>query len=165
MRAGIRRLLYEQADSRPGGRAMIVGLTLQLVAALARAPAAAPHPSDPDPAGTDHRHAVERFLSELAHRFYEPVRIDRVADELGMSRRSFTRLFRETAGCSYAEYVERVRIEYACRLLRETTRGIAPIAFECGYEDLSCFYRAFKRHTKIPPGQWREAGQELVHRS
>ena len=42
-----------------------------------------------------------------------------------MSRRSFTRLFRDVAGCSYAEYVERVRIEYACRLLRETARDRA----------------------------------------
>ena len=157
MRAGIRRMLYEQTDTRPGGRALIVGLTLQLVAALARAPAA-PNPPEPDHPGTSHRHAVERFRTELTHRFYEPVRIDRVADELGVSRRSFTRLFREIAGCSYAEYVERVRVEYACRLLRETSRGIAPVAFECGYEDLSSFYRAFKRQVGKPPGQWREAG-------
>jgi len=164
VRAGIRRLLYEQADTRPGSRALIVGLTLQLVATLTRA-SAAPNPPGPERPGTDHRHAVERFLAELAHRFYEPVRIDRTADELGMSRRSFTRLFREVAGCSYAEYVERVRVEYACRLLRETTRGIAPIAFECGYEDLSSFYRAFKRHTRLPPGRWREAGRKQISRS
>jgi AraC family L-rhamnose operon regulatory protein RhaS len=164
MRAGIRRLLYEQADTRPGGRALIVGLTLQLVAALARA-SASPNPPDPDRAGTGHRDAVERFLAELVHRFYEPVRIDRVAEELGMSRRSFTRLFREVAGCSFAEYVERVRVGYACRLLRETARGIAPIAFECGYEDLSSFYRAFKRQAKLPPGRWREARRQSPRRS
>ena len=104
---------------------------------------------------------MERFLAELAHRFYEPVVIDRVAADLGMSRRSFTRLFREVAGCSYADYVERVRIEYACRLLRETTRRIATIAFECGYEELSSFYRAFKRHTNRSPRNWRDSGAPM----
>jgi AraC-like DNA-binding protein len=157
VRAGIRRILYEQTDTNPAARTLIVGLTLQLAAALARVaagpdPARAAHPADAN------RRAVERFLAELAHRFYEPVAIDRVAADLGLSRRSFTRLFRVAAGCSYADYVERVRIEYACRLLRETNRGIAPIAFECGYEELSSFYRAFKRQTRRSPRRWRESG-------
>src|SRR5262245_45527489 len=75
VRAGIRKLLYEQADTRPGGRAMIVGLTLQLVASLARA-SALPTPPRPDTSTTanDNRHAVERFLAELPHRFYESLR-------------------------------------------------------------------------------------------
>ncbi len=156
VRAGIRRLLYEQTDTQPGARTLIVGLTLQLVAALGRV-AAGPDPARAAHAGDDNRRSVARFQSELAHRFYEPVRIDRVAADLGMSRRSYTRLFRTITGCTYADYVERVRVEYACRLLRETTRGIVPIAFECGYEDLSSFYRAFKRQTGSSPGQWRES--------
>jgi AraC family L-rhamnose operon regulatory protein RhaS len=161
VRAGIRRLLYEQTDTQPGGRALIVGLTLQLVASLARASAApTAHRAEPTPTDANRR-AIERFLTELTHRFYEPVKIDRVATDLGMSRRSFTRLFRDVAGCSYADFVERVRIEYACRLLRETSRGIAPIAFECGYEELSSFYRAFKRQTKLAPGRWRESGRAV----
>ena len=160
VRAGIRRLLYEQTDTQPGARTLIVGLTLQLVAALARV-AASPDPARAAPAGDANRRAVERFLAELAHRFYEPVAIDRVAADLGMSRRSFTRLFRAAAGCSYADYVERVRVEYACRLLRTTGRAIAPIAFECGYEELSSFYRAFKRQTRQTPGRWREGGRPV----
>ncbi|MCI0700569.1 MAG: AraC family transcriptional regulator [Planctomycetia bacterium] len=161
MRAGIRRLLYEQTDTQPGGRALIVGLTLQLVASLARA-STAPNVHRTEPTPNDaNRRALERFVAELTHRFYEPVSIDRVAADLGMSRRSFTRLFRAVAGCSYADFVERVRIEYACRLLRETKRGIAPIAFECGYEELSSFYRAFKRHTRMAPGHWRETDRPI----
>jgi AraC-like DNA-binding protein/mannose-6-phosphate isomerase-like protein (cupin superfamily) len=153
VRAGLRRLLHEQTDTQPGGRALMVGLTLQLLALLARAA-----PAHEATHAEANRRAVERFVAELAHRFYEPVRIDRAAADLGLSRRSFTRLFRAVAGCSYADYVERVRIEYACRLLRETARGILSIAFECGYEDLSSFYRAFKRHTHTAPGHWRDSG-------
>lgn len=155
VRAGLRQLLHEQTDTQPGGRAKIVGLALQLVALVARAaPAQAPGAAGAETG----REAVERFLTELVRRFYEPPRIDHAAAELGLSRRSFTRLFRAAAGCPFAEYVERVRVEYACRLLRDTARGIVSIAFECGYEDLSAFYRAFKRHTAQSPGRWRESG-------
>jgi AraC family L-rhamnose operon regulatory protein RhaS len=155
VRTGVRRMLCEQADPGPGGRALVVGLALQLVAAVARA-AALSRPG----AGGAGREAVGRFLDDLDRRFHEPVRIDRAADELGLSRRSFTRLFREAAGCPYAEYVERVRVRHACRLLRDPARGIAPVAFQCGYEDLSAFYRAFKRQTGLSPGRWRAGEPE-----
>lgn len=152
VRAGVRRMLFEQTEARPGHRAVAVGQALQLLAAVARAPAPAAAVA-PDA----NRRAVERFVAELGHRFYEPVSTDRAAAELDLSRRSFTRLFRAAAGCPYAEYVERVRIAYAQRLLRDTAREIASIAFECGYEELSSFYRAFRRQARTAPGRWREA--------
>jgi AraC family L-rhamnose operon regulatory protein RhaS len=152
VRGGLRRLLFEQSHDRPGGRTLQVGLALQLVAAVVRGGAG---PDDEPPARS--LQAVEQFRDELEHRFYEPVGIDRAAAELGMSRRCFTRLFRRAAGCSYAKYVERVRVEYACQLLRETGRSVATIAFECGFEDLSSFYRAFRRQKGRPPHQWRLA--------
>lgn len=155
VRAGLRQMLHEQTDTHPGGRAKIVGLALQLVALVARA---APAHAPGAPLVETGREAVERFRAELTRRFYEPPRLDRAAAELGLSRRSFTRLFRAAAGCPFAEYVERVRVGYACRLLRDTARGIVSIAFECGYEDLSAFYRAFKRHVGQSPGRWRESG-------
>jgi AraC family L-rhamnose operon regulatory protein RhaS len=151
VRSGLRRLLFEQTSTRPGGRTLVVGLALQLVAELVRV-GVTPPPRE----NTDHARVVGRFLAELADRFYEPVDTDRAAAELGLSRRSFTRLFRRAAGCSYAKYVERVRIDYACRLLRQTGRSVTTIAFECGFEDLSSFYRAFKRRKGAPPRQWRQ---------
>ena len=138
--------MFEQTQSKPCGRSLMVGLTLQLVAVLARGldnlatekarPAASPHLD-----------AVRRFVADLAQRFYEPAGIDRAAEEVGVSRRGFTRLFRQITGCTYAKYLERVRIEYGCQLLRETQRSVTTVAFECGYEDLSSFYRAFRRQT------------------
>jgi AraC family L-rhamnose operon regulatory protein RhaS len=156
VRAGLRRLLFEQTLDGPGSRALVLGLALQLVAALVHGRNGPPADAAGD-APTHHRRAVERYLAELPSRFYEPTTLDRVAAELGMSRRCFTRLFRAAAGCSWSRYVEAARIEYACRLLKETNRGVASIAFECGYEELSSFYRAFKRRQLVPPQRWRTA--------
>jgi AraC family L-rhamnose operon regulatory protein RhaS len=72
-----------------------------------------------------------------------------------MSRRHFTQLFREQTGTSWTDYVSGLRVDYACRLLRETERSVLAIAFECGYDELSSFYRAFKRRTGLPPSEWR----------
>ena len=94
-RATFRRLLYEQTQEQPFGPTLIVGLTLELLASLARATAVetapARHPSDGPTA--ERRAAVERYVAGLAHRFFERTSLDDAAAELGMSRRRFTTLF------------------------------------------------------------------------
>jgi AraC-like DNA-binding protein len=41
---------------------------------------------------------------------------------------------------------------------------VTTVAFECGYEDLSSFYRAFRRHTGEPPQRWRANAREPAAR-
>jgi AraC-like DNA-binding protein/quercetin dioxygenase-like cupin family protein len=153
VRTDLRRVLFEQTRTARASGTVILGLTLQLLAALVRASEADP----PAPSTSrEHRQAVERYLAELPDRFFEPTSLDQVAGELGMSRRRFTELFRELAGESWADRLARLRVRHACRLLADTPRSIAAIAFEAGYEDLSGFYRAFKRSLGVPPDAYRK---------
>jgi AraC family L-rhamnose operon regulatory protein RhaS len=159
LRADLRRLRYEQTLDREGGRLWIVAQTLQLLVGLVREcprnqePAASPSAKEPSPCCQ----AVHRYLAELPHRFFEATDLDRTAAELGMSRRRFTQLFRAAAGASWSHHLARLRIDYACQLLGDVRRSIIAVAFECGFEDLSSFYRAFKRHKGIPPDAWRRS--------
>jgi AraC-like DNA-binding protein/mannose-6-phosphate isomerase-like protein (cupin superfamily) len=158
VRADLRRLLFEQTLGRPGSRVLILGLTLQLLVLLARdnassIPARLALPKAP---AAGHRHAVHSYVADLPRRFYEATDLDHTAAELGMSRRRFTHLFREATGTTWSNYLMRLRIDYACQLLQESQRGIAAVAFECGFEDLSSFYRAFKRQTGVTPHAWRQ---------
>ena len=159
-RAIFRQLIFEQTHQRPFRPTAIVGLTLELIATLARwavlDPLLAAQGSDSRSASAMRRAEVDRYVAELAHRFFEHTTLDSAAAELGMSRRRFTTLFAEATGQTWADYVAALRIHYARRLLRETGRSVAAIAFECGYEELSSFYRAFKRHTGDSPAHWRE---------
>jgi AraC family L-rhamnose operon regulatory protein RhaS len=158
VRADLRRLLFEQTLDRPGSRVLILGRTLQLLVLLARAGASrtpAP-PALPQAPGAGHRHAVQAYVADLPRRFFEATDLDHTAAELGMSRRRFTHLFRQATGSTWSNYLMRLRIEYACQLLRESSRAIAAVAFECGFEDLSSFYRAFKRQTGLTPHAWRQ---------
>jgi AraC family L-rhamnose operon regulatory protein RhaS len=159
VRSDLRRLLYEQTESRPGGRAWVVGQALQLLVTLARScrGLGACPPSAREGPIAAHREAVKRYLAELPHHFFEATDLDQTAAGLGMSRRRFTQLFREITGISWSCHLTRLRIDYACQLLRETPRSVVAVAFECGYEELSSFYRAFKRQMGQPPHAWRQA--------
>ncbi len=152
LRAGLRQMLFEQTLAWPGHQALLTGLALQLLGLLQRS-RTAPRPLVAAP--TDHHAAVQQYVAELARRFFEPADLDQVAARLGMSRRRFTQLFRAVTGTSWLDYLTGLRIDYACQLLRQTPRSITAIAFECGYEELSSFYRAFRRRTGVPPSDWR----------
>ncbi len=158
-RAIFRQLLFEQTHPQPFGPLVITGLCQQLLAALGRFHASAvSNSADADEQATVKVRlaAVERYVAELSSRFFERTSLDAAAISLGMSRRRFTTLFWQVTGQTWGEYLAQLRIEYACKLLSETSRSIVAIAFECGYEDLSSFYRAFKRQTGRSPGDWRD---------
>lgn len=106
----------------------------------------------------DSRHRVEAYLQGLEKEFWKNEDIDSIAATLGLSRRRFTQLFRELAGESWQRKVTRLRMNYAVELLRMTGLSIRSIAFECGYKDLSHFYRVFKQAHGVSPGAYRESG-------
>jgi AraC-like DNA-binding protein len=53
------------------------------------------------------------------------------------------------------EYVEMLRIERACQLLRAPYARVGEVADDCGYTDLNYFARVFKRRMGLPPARWR----------
>jgi AraC family L-rhamnose operon regulatory protein RhaS len=157
VRSMLRRILFEQTLKRPAVGSMIRGLTLELLALLARVG----HHEDPEAAAEttgrlELRHRVEAYAADLERRFFETASLDQVAQRLGMSRRRFTQLFRQVTGMAWLDRIQQLRVEHAKHLLAETNRSVTAVAFECGYEDLSSFYRAFRRTTGSSPQKWRE---------
>ena len=83
--------------------------------------------------------------------------LQKVADHVNMSASAFSRAFKEKVGRNFKEYVDTARIQQAKRLLRETNTSIDQIAISVGYDNLTSFYRMFKKCTGIAPGEFREA--------
>lgn len=153
VRVGLRRLLYEQTSRRLGYAAAMCGQTLELLAMLTRA-------AEESTAGCavekgNPRAKMRAYVRELDRRFYEATTLDDAAAELGIARRSFTQLFRQVTGRTWLRYVQMRRLEHARQLLRTTHRTVLAIAFECGYGDLSTFYRAFTGTEGCSPNAWR----------
>jgi AraC family L-rhamnose operon regulatory protein RhaS len=151
----LRRLLLEQTLRKVGFEAMMSGLGLQLLVAIARnLQNPSPIPADKN---LDSLARVHAYRSELERSFYRGETVDSVAAKLGISRRKFTDLFRQVSGDSWLSTVRRLRIEHAQKLLRESNRTVLAIAFECGFEELSSFYRAFKSESGCSPDVWRKS--------
>jgi len=152
-----RQLGFEQTMSGAASISILVGLALQLLAQLARGGAIGRVQVGANTQKVSaNREAVKTYVQELERSFFERTNLDDVAARLGMSRRRFTQLFREVTGASWTQHVSKLRIAPACHLLQQTERSVERIAFECGYEELSSFYRAFRRLHQLAPSQWRE---------
>ena len=74
----------------------------------------------------------------------------------------FSRLFKETYGLTFQDYVLRFRIREACRLLRNPAAEIAETAFLVGFNDPSYFGKIFRRYMDCSPSQYHSTNQSMV---
>ena len=104
---------------------------------------------------TDYRRIIQQYVDSLPDRFFEETSIDAAADQLNIPRRTFTKVFAELAGDTWLRHLRRLAIQHAQHRLYSTDIPITSIAFECGFNDLSTFYRQFKRYSGMSPGEYR----------
>lgn len=84
-----------------------------------------------------------------------PWTLEELARRSHMSRTTFAERFRETVGTTPYQYLTGWRMQLARRLLAESSRPIARIASEVGYDSSAAFSRAFKREVGSPPARYR----------
>ena len=97
------------------------------------------------------------MLSRMHDDLNLPVTIDDLAEEAGVSKFHFARLFHKVTGLSPMQYRMNLRIEQAkARLLLERSRSLVEIAIDCGFADQSHFGRHFKRLVGTTPQRWRD---------
>lgn len=105
---------------------------------------------------TDSLARAREVLDDIARHYHEPHRLAQAARLAGLSERQFTKLCRKITGTSFLQYVNRLRVERASKRLENEDVPVSAIAFEVGFEDLSTFYRAFRRHCGRKPSDLRK---------
>lgn len=89
--------------------------------------------------------------------FSEPLTVEKVASVSGMSTSNFCKFFKKATGKTFSDYVNEIRIQEACMLLRETERKISTVASDCGFETLSYFNRVFLAKKNCRPMAYRKS--------
>jgi len=99
---------------------------------------------------------VGRALTLLHQRPDDPWTIAGLAKEIGVSRTVLAERFRHFLGVPPMTYLTRWRLRLGARALTTTSRSVAQIAVETGYESEAAFNRAFKREYGLPPARYRK---------
>jgi len=98
---------------------------------------------------------VGKSLGLMHRRVAHPWTIASLADEVGISRSALVERFARYLSEPPMAYLTRWRLQLAARSLEKTSRGVAEIAGDIGYESEAAFNRAFKREFGLPPGRMR----------
>jgi AraC-like DNA-binding protein len=106
----------------------------------------------------DRRRAVEAALWMDAHS-HEPIDLDQAAREAGLSPFHFLRLFGAVLGVTPHQYLVRLRLRHAARLLAADAPSITDVALDVGFADLSNFVRTFHRAAGVSPRCFRQAAR------
>lgn len=98
---------------------------------------------------------IEAMVALMHEQYASPITLTDVAAAAHLAPSSASRLFARSTGSSVSVYLSVVRVNAACRLLRDTDRTIASIAAECGFNNLSNFNRRFKTVKRLTPRDYR----------
>ncbi len=157
----ILHLVEESVSGRVGSEAMLAKLSEALfVDALRRHVDSLPEQQKGWLAGARDP-IVGRSLGLLHSRIAHPWTIAGLADEVGISRSALVERFTRYLSEPPMTYLTRWRLQLAAQSLKNTSRSVAEIAADHGYESEAAFSRAFKREFGQPPGQYRSEHKRL----
>ena len=97
-----------------------------------------------------------KTVDYLKKKYNERLSTSGLAEMAGMSISQFERRFRRALNSSPRQYLLRLRVDAASRLLTFTNRPIARISEECGFHDHAHFTRSFKKMMNMTPLNFRK---------
>lgn len=98
---------------------------------------------------------LSRAIQQIHREYAGRLSARKLAAAAGVSHSQFDRRFRRLFGTTPREYLLRVRVNAACRLLEDTDRTVTDIAQEVGFYDHSHFSRTFRRIMGVAPQRYR----------
>jgi len=106
--------------------------------------------------GLRHSYALRKAERFIWKNFTRKVSLKEIADASGLSAPYFSTIFKEEMGENLSNYLNRLKVEKASAMLRETDFSIRKISSECGFVDQSWFSKIFKGFTGYSPNKYRE---------
>lgn len=103
--------------------------------------------------GDSHAGRVRRAIAWLKAHFMEPLRVDDLAREVGMSASSLHHHFKGVTSLSPLQYQKQLRLQEARRLLLAEGVEVSTAGFAVGYESASQFSREYSRLFGLPPSR------------
>lgn len=97
-----------------------------------------------------------KITEYIMRNFDSDITLPEIAAKSNMAITTFCNFFKENYRVTFVEYLNTVRIGYACKLIAEKNKNVVEIAYECGFNNLANFNRQFKKIKKMTPTDYRK---------
>lgn len=105
--------------------------------------------------GAQHVDMAKRYIDE---NYFNDIKVEQLAELLGLDRKYLRNLFIEHVGMSTKDYLMERRIERAKELLEMGDLPISSVALSVGYHDALGFSKIFKKYVGVSPSEYKENG-------
>lgn len=95
------------------------------------------------------------IIAYIATHYSDPLSLDSLAHEFGISRFKVSRIFSKVLGTNFNAYLNSLRINHASYLLTSSDLSITHIALECGFNNQQTFNRVFRKSNGCTPKEYR----------
>lgn len=102
---------------------------------------------------------VERAIFYLRENFRRPIGLQDACAFLSVSQSHFSRTFFRETGSRPIEYLTRLRLEEAVRLLTESKLPLCEVSRRSGFSDANYFSKVFRQHLKLSPSEFRREAE------
>lgn len=99
---------------------------------------------------------IEKAEAFINTNYMKELSLDDISAYCNISSYYFSKLFKQETGENFVEYLNRVRIDNAKKMLNETDSSVKEICFSVGYSDPNYFSRAFKKYAGVTPTEYKE---------
>ena len=99
---------------------------------------------------------IAKILEYVEQRYANPIRTEDLAGTIYVSPACLRKIFKDNFHMSPMQYINYVRVQKACEMIRKTDDNISEIARKVGYENLTTFINNFRLYIGKTPKQWKE---------
>lgn len=114
-----------------------------------------PH-TNPDAGRSAEEHRFSESMAYIDSHYSETLTLAKVAEQAGLSRFYFSRMFKKETGRSFKDYLNMKRLEAAKKLLQLPEMNISQACYSVGFNDVAYFARIFKRYEGKSPSVFRK---------
>jgi len=99
---------------------------------------------------------LDQICQYTLSNFRRNISLKEVAASSNLNQTSFCRYFKLVTKKNYSSFLIQVRISQACRMLVDNRHTINVICYDCGFNNISNFYRHFKKVTGMTPSEYKQ---------
>jgi len=147
-------MIQERKEKRVDWEGALIAHLLNLIIQISRVNSG----SNREEALSDsNRNLANMLLVYLEGHFRKDITLKELSIRFHSSPSHLSRIFNKRIGMGIVDYINHLRIDAACKLLRTTDWTASQIASEVGYEEIPYFFRRFKRELRTSPLEYRKA--------
>lgn len=102
---------------------------------------------------------IQKSIGYINENYLNIEYISQIADHFFVSKNYLCNTFKKHTGLTLIQYINLLKVQYACELLTKSNKSVTEIGFTCGFHSTVYFCQTFKAQTSLTPKQFRNSAR------